>query len=210
MICVEGPLDATMTGTPAESWPAYRPCAFHVKRAARGWEIEQAMVLRRAVFCLEQAIFARDDRDAIDDRVQDDAAPAYLLVAVSMLGGAPDAVVGTVRVHEAEPGLWWGSRLAVHAAFRQHGQLGSTLIRLAVGSARARGCRRFLAQVQEQNVALFERLGWRALGRQTLHGREHCLMQADLQAFAPMADPDAGVVARPVAGRHHADRVGPC
>ena len=41
------------------------------------------------------------------------------------------------------PGLWWGSRLAVHAAFRHHGRIGATLIRLAVCSAHARGCQHF-------------------------------------------------------------------
>jgi hypothetical protein len=45
----------------------------------------------------------------------------------------------------------WGSRLAVHPAFRSHGHLGATLIRLAVSRAHAQGCRTFLAHVPSQN-----------------------------------------------------------
>ncbi|MFP3534813.1 GNAT family N-acetyltransferase, partial [Burkholderia sp. SIMBA_042] len=67
----------------------------------------------------------------------------------------PGTVVGTVRIHESEPSVWFGSRLAVHDAFRGHSRIGATLIRLAVSSAHALGCRRFLAHVQSQNVPLF-------------------------------------------------------
>ncbi|WP_342028461.1 MSMEG_0567/Sll0786 family nitrogen starvation N-acetyltransferase, partial [Rhizobium ecuadorense] len=94
------------------------------------WERREAHALRRAVFCEEQQIFEGDDRDAIDD----DAIP---IVALSMLGIAADQLVGTVRIHQAEPGLWWGSRLAVHQDFRKIGALGATLIKLAVSSANA-------------------------------------------------------------------------
>jgi len=165
------------------------PCEFRVKWAATSWEREQALALRRAVFCAEQGIFPGDDRDALDEHAQ-------LIVALSCVAGAPDAVVGTVRIHEESPGRWWGSRLAVHAAFRHHGRIGATLIRLAVSSAHARGCREFLAHVQSQNTPMFERLHWRALQRETLHGRPHDLMQADLAHYAPCDAPDAGFVTR--------------
>lgn len=114
----------------------YAPVEF-VREAAQAWERDEAHALRRAVFCIEQGIFAGDDRDAID-------AQAQLLVAMSCLGGMPDQVVGTVRIHEAAPGLWWGSRLAVHPSFRSQGHLGATLIRLAVSRAHAQGCETFL------------------------------------------------------------------
>lgn len=161
---------------------AFTPCEFRVKWADTAWEIDQARRLRRAVFCLEQGIFVGDDLDVID-------AQAQPLVAVSQVGGMPDQVVGTVRIHEAEPGLWWGSRLAVHAAFRHHGRLGAMLIRLAVCSAHARGCHLFLAHVQAQNVPLFEKLGWTWLKDETLHGRPHALMQARLDQHPPCHDP---------------------
>lgn len=169
----------------------FMPCEFRIKWAAGAWECEQALVLRRAVFCAEQGIFLGDDRDAIDEHAQ-------TIVAVSNVGGNPDAVVGTVRIHQSEPKLWWGSRLAVHAAFRHHGRIGATLIRLAVSSANARGCRRFLAHVQSQNVAMFERLHWRTLRPEHLHGRAHYLMQADLAHYPPFSDPYSGFVTRSV------------
>ena len=167
----------------------FMPCEFRVKWAATSWEREHALALRRAVFCAEQGIFPGDDRDAIDDHAQ-------LIVALSCVGGAPDAVAGTVRIHEESPGRWWGSRLAVHAAFRHHGRIGATLIRLAVSSAHALGCDEFLAHVQSQNAAMFERLHWRSLQRETLHGRPHVLMQADLAHYVPCDTPYAGFVTR--------------
>lgn len=172
--------------------PRFVPCEFRVQWAATHWEREQAHALRRAVFCAEQGIFLGDDRDAIDDHAQ-------LIVALSCVGGALDAVVGTVRIHEESPGLWWGSRLAVHAAFRHHGRIGATLIRLAVSSAHARGCQEFLAHVQSQNAAMFERLHWHSLRRETLHGRPHDLMRADLAHYAPCDTPYAGFVTRSMA-----------
>lgn len=171
----------------AASAAAFRPCEFRVTWAATPWQRRQAHALRRAVFCIEQGLFLGDDRDAIDDHAQ-------LLVAQACVAGMPDEVVGTVRIHQAEPGVWWGSRLAVHAAFRHHGRIGATLIRLAVSSAHAQGASRFFAHVQAQNVALFEKLHWRALGAQMLHGRPHERMRADLAHYPPCGDPWAGYV----------------
>jgi predicted GNAT family N-acyltransferase len=73
----------------------YAPVEYLVREAAQQWERDEAMALRRAVFCIEQGIFARDDRDAVDDRAQ-------LLVAMSCNGGMPEQVVGTVRIHRGE------------------------------------------------------------------------------------------------------------
>jgi putative N-acetyltransferase (TIGR04045 family) len=97
--------------------------------------------------------------------------------------------------------LWWGSRLAVHAAFRHHGRIGATLIRLAVTSAHAQGCRTFLAHVQSQNVPMFERLNWQALKAETLLGRPHHLMQADLSKYPPCDAPFNGFVTRSTGAR---------
>ncbi len=168
---------------------SFSPCEFRIKWAESAWERHQAHALRREVFCLEQGLFEGDDRDAIDDR-------AHLLVAVSCVGGCHDEVVGTVRIHEQAPGLWWGSRLAVTSTFRSVGRIGATLIRLAVSSAHMRGCETFLAHVQTQNVALFERLHWHSLRAESLHGRLHQVMQADLAHYPPCATPYTGFVAR--------------
>lgn len=161
------------------------PTVYRVRRALHAHEVQQAHALRRAVFCAEQGVFTGDDRDALDDQAQ-------LLVALRVEAGDTAAeegqVVGTVRIHTPEPGLWWGSRLAVHAAFRRQAHLGAGLIRLAVCSAHAQGCQRFLAHVQAQNAPLFARLHWTALRTLDIHGRAHVEMQADLSHYPPLAD----------------------
>ncbi|GLK54040.1 putative N-acetyltransferase (TIGR04045 family) [Methylopila capsulata] len=168
-----------------EAVTPFVPAGYQIKWAVGDWERRGAAALRRKVFCEEQKIFAGDDRDAIDE-------VAIPLVAASSLAVAYDAVVGTVRIHEETPGVWWGSRLAVDAGHRRVGALSAALIRLAVSSAHARGCRRFFAHVQEQNGPLFERLRWRPLETVELHGRPHLRMEADLAFYPPFATPEAG------------------
>jgi len=152
---------------------------YRIEAARHPWQIAGCHALRRKVFCVEQGIFAHDDRDAID---QD----CILLAASSCMFGHEDEIVGTVRIHQPAPGLWWGSRLAVAAPFRRVGGLGAALIRLAVGTAKSQGAASFLAHVQAQNVKLFEAMDWRRLDEKTIHGRPHYLMQADLAAYAPL------------------------
>lgn len=161
--------------------PPYRAPDYVIRFASEPWELAGAARLRAAVFCTEQGVFDGHDRDAIDD-------VAIPLVAISTIAGELDQVVGTVRIHEAEPGMWWGSRLAVAASHRRVGTLGPALIRLAVTSAHAMGCVRFHAHVQSQNELLFRRLHWKRLAEIELHGMLHALMQADMAQYPPFAD----------------------
>jgi putative N-acetyltransferase (TIGR04045 family) len=172
-----------------EPVPPYWPSHFRVKFATAPWERRACAALRRQVFCTEQGLFADDDRDGVD-------AHAIPICALSTIGGDPDAVVGTVRIHAVteRPGEWWGSRLAVARPFRGTAALGAGLIQVAVASAHARGCTRFLAHVQAGNVALFQSLDWHSLEEATLHGRPHHLMQADLAAYPPMRDSEHGLI----------------
>lgn len=163
------------------------PSEYHVKLATEAWEHREALALRRAVFCQEQRLFAFDDRDALD-------AQALTLVAVSCVSGIPEQVVGTVRIHEHGDGRWQGSRLAVQRRYRRVAALGSELIRIAVCTAHARGATRFTAQVQVQNVPLFERLHWRALESIEVCGAPHWRMEAELAHYPPCPDPDWGYV----------------
>ncbi|MDE8344453.1 MAG: GNAT family N-acetyltransferase [Acidocella sp.] len=156
------------------------PGEYRVERAQSTWQLASCYELRRQVFCVEQKIFLNDDRDEIDRS-------CIMLGAWSCLFGHSDDVVGTVRLHEPEPGLWWGSRLAVAKPFRRIGGLGIALIKLAVGTARAHGAKNFLAHVQTQNRALFESLDWSILDEKKIHGRAHYLMQADIAAYEPFA-----------------------
>ncbi|MDN7184907.1 histone acetyltransferase, partial [Klebsiella pneumoniae] len=84
--------------------------------------------------------------------------------------------------------------LAVDAAYRRQGQLGPTLIRLAVCSAHALGCEAFYAQVQHQNEPLFRRMRWQTLEWLELRGVRHARMQADLAFYPPCDDPRSGMV----------------
>jgi len=152
------------------------PGEYRIEAARLPWQQAGCYALRREVFCTEQGIFVGDDHDEVDEQ-------CLLLAASSCMFGHEDEVVGTVRIHEPEPGLWWGSRLAVAAPFRRVGGLGAALIRLAVGTARAHGATIFLAHVQAQNVKLFESLSWRRLDEKTIHGRLHYLMEADIAAY---------------------------
>jgi putative N-acetyltransferase (TIGR04045 family) len=175
-----------------EPFPEFLPAEYRVKFATEPWERRDAAALRRRVFCAEQRIFEGDDRDAIDD-------VAIPIVALSSFSVVSQEVVGTVRIHRAEPGVWWGSRLAVAEGYRRISALGSSLIRLAVSSAHARGCKRFYAHVQAQNAPLFHRLGWHTLEEKSLHGRLHHFMQADLNRYPPIANAEIGFVSLPKA-----------
>ena len=173
-----------------EPFPDFLPSEYRVKFATEAWERREAAALRRWVFCNEQRIFPADDHDAIDD-------VAIPIVAISSFCVVTQEVVGTVRIHEAERGVWWGSRLAVAAGYRRISALGTSLIRLAVCSAHARGCKSFYAHVQSQNASLFHRLNWVTIEETELHGRPHHFMEADLSHYPPFADAEIGFLALP-------------
>jgi putative N-acetyltransferase (TIGR04045 family) len=133
--------------------PPFVPPQFGLKLASETWERNAALRLRRYVFCEEQQLFSGSDGDALD-------ASASPIVAVDYVMGMSHRVVGTVRIHEESPGVWYGSRLAIEPAYRNVYGLGSGLVYRAVTTAHARGAHTFLANVQKQNASFFRRLGW--------------------------------------------------
>ena len=169
----------------SDSFSPFAACHFRIKYATERWELEGAAALRRQVFCDEQKIFDTDDRDETDDT-------AIHLVALSTMAVLADEVVGTVRIHENEPGIWYGSRLAVDRRYRRVGALGAALIKLAVCSANSIGCTRFYGNIQAANELLFRRLSWDRVAEIDLHGQPHVLMQADLAAYPPLANAPEG------------------
>lgn len=175
-----------------EVFGPFAACHFRLKYATERWELDGAAALRRRVFCDEQKIFEGDDRDATD-------VTAIHLVALSTMAVLADEVVGTVRIHENEPGIWVGSRLAVDRRYRRVGALGAALIRLAVCSANAIGCTRFYGNIQAQNELMFRRLAWARVAEIELHGQPHVLMQADLAAYPALANAPEGFHAVAVA-----------
>ncbi|MET0379323.1 MAG: MSMEG_0567/Sll0786 family nitrogen starvation N-acetyltransferase, partial [Spongiibacteraceae bacterium] len=130
----------------------FYPGEYRIRPVNADWELQGCAALRRAVFCDEQGLFQDDDSDAIDPN-------ALHIAALGCVLAQPEQVVGTVRIHESQPGIqpgvWMGSRLAVHNDFRCDHALGHKLIRHAVRLAHARGCHQFFAHVQIKNAPLF-------------------------------------------------------
>lgn len=139
-------------------------------------EVSDYFDLRKQIFCEEQGLFERDDRDAVDGR-------SYPIVAIAHQENQLDRVVGVVRIYEQEPRLWYGGRLGVHPDFRRVGRIGKGLIQKAVTTANTWGCDRFLATVQLQNVRFFTRLHWQSLKEIEMLARPHHLMEADLAHY---------------------------
>ena len=158
---------------------------FIIRQAYRPWEVAGSNQLRHDTFVNEQGIFDGNDRDEIDRDM-------ITIVAVSTLASEEDEVVGTVRIHQPEQGVWWGSRLSVAPKYRRVGKIGPELIRFAVGTAIKHGCNLFLAHVQLRNVPLFKKLNWKQLESLKIHGKTHVKMEANLSAFGSVSDPKRG------------------
>ncbi|GJF01608.1 MSMEG_0567/Sll0786 family nitrogen starvation N-acetyltransferase [Pseudonocardia sp. D17] len=141
--------------------------------------------IRRSVFVLEQAVFARSDNDVRDE----DAS------TMRILGYADGEPAGTVRLFPIDPGEpggdWQGDRLAVLPPFRSM-LLGLPLVRAAVATAAARGGSRMIAHVQPANRTFFRRLGWTQVGEPEVYlGLPHLLMEIDLAAARAASRPSA-------------------
>jgi len=175
--------------SPASSF-RFNPGEYRLKQASANWEKKACSALRRSVFCQEQGLFERDDADAVD-------AQAMMIAALTCVIGQPEQVVGTVRVHETEAGIWFGSRLAVQTEFRSHTALGHKLIYFAVGCARAQGCEKFYAQVQLKNRRLFEHLHWRSLKTVDVCGQPHVLMTADFSFYPAITNAEVSFYSPP-------------
>jgi putative N-acetyltransferase (TIGR04045 family) len=118
--------------------------------AAERWHSLGSEGLRRQVFVAEQGVFVEDDRDEHDRH-------ALPIVALSVVLGMHDRVIGTVRIYEDEGRTWYGGRLAVASEYRRFSRVGERLTIAAVSTAKLHGAARFLATVQQPNVVFFER-----------------------------------------------------
>jgi predicted GNAT family N-acyltransferase len=124
------------------------------------WQVDGYFRLRREIFEREQRLFTDSDVDEHD-------AHATPIVALSHVAGMPFEVIGVA--HE----------------YRRVGAVGGALIRTAVTTAHAHGCRRFLATVQARNVRYFEHYDFHSLGELSVRDQPHHLMQAELRSFPP-------------------------
>ena len=115
-------------------------------------EQERAFEIRKEVFVLEQKLFVDTDVD------ENDAKSIHLAAEWN------HEIVGTVRVFPVNNnGHWIGGRLAVKNGFRNTGA-GELLVREAVEYVKSRGCTKFTAHIQLENVPFFSRVGWKTIG----------------------------------------------
>jgi radical SAM protein (TIGR04043 family)/putative N-acetyltransferase (TIGR04045 family) len=146
--------------------PAFEKAEYLLKIAASEDELKQYYAVRQEVFVQEQGIFREKDQDDHD-------AESLPIIGIDPESGR---VVGVVRCYPLGNGDWVGGRLAVLPAFRRG--LGSRLVRQAMAEVQSRGCHNFYAQIQEQNVKFFQRLGWSLTGESSvLSGVVHYGMQ---------------------------------
>jgi len=89
-----------------------------------------------------------------------------------------------VRIYPAgdsEKGHWVGERLAVRQGHRVS-MAGALLVKEAMKRVKKKGCTRFTAHIQENNVSFFKKLGWKPVGPlENYVNRPHRLMEADLE-----------------------------
>ena len=124
------------------------------------------------VFVEEQKIFQASDVDEYDKE-------AVHIVALKKSDGS---MIGAVRCYRKEDDTWFGGRLTAANGYR-NGCVGSGLVRFAVKTVKSKGCKKFLAYVQPQNVNFFMRLDWKPVGETAVYeGIAHQLMEADLDS----------------------------
>jgi predicted GNAT family N-acyltransferase len=137
---------------------------YEVRRARDEAELAAALALRHAVFCLEQGVPEREERDGRDPE-------GLHLVAL-----AQGRLVGTCRLVIAGETAQF-SRLAVEAAMRRRG-IATALLRAADSEALAAGSRRLVLHAQLYARELYERAGYRPRGREFVEaGIRHVAME---------------------------------
>lgn len=134
------------------------------------FEQEKAFEIRRKVFVEEQKIFSDSDRDENDQK------------SIHLIAELDREIIGTVRLFPVnKDGHWVGGRLAVKREFRNTGA-GELLVREAIKWVKRKGCKKFTAHIQVENVPFFSRLGWKAVEpAKDYFGKPHQLMEANLE-----------------------------
>lgn len=137
---------------------------FEIRRAGTGPELDALLKLRYEVFCVEQGVPRREERDGRD---QD----ALHLIAV-----AGDRLLATCRLVFVG-GTVQFSRLAVAAEARRRG-IATAMLRVADEEARARGANRIVLHAQTYARSLYEQAGYVARGRTFVEADiEHVAME---------------------------------
>ena len=132
-------------------------------------EIAAHFSIRKEVFVHEQGVFRSSDEDEFDKK------------AIPLICEVDGHIAGTVRVYPINNNTWMGGRLAVLQEFRVS-RAGPLLVKAAVETVKQRGCTKFLAHIQPQNVRFFSKLGWLPTGTKAIvGGLIHHEMRANLE-----------------------------
>jgi predicted GNAT family N-acyltransferase len=136
-----------------------------VRRIRTRAELEAALVLRYDVFCVEQGVPVREERDGRDF-------DAMHLIAVTDTG----ELLGTCRLVFAGTTVQF-SRLAVRATARRRG-VATALLREADAETLAGGANRLVLHAQTYARPLYDSTGYIARGREFVEaGIEHVAME---------------------------------
>jgi predicted GNAT family N-acyltransferase len=145
------------TGTPIAA-------EFEIQRPTTRAEMEAALALRYEVFCVEQGVPRREERDGRDH-------DATHLIAVK-----DDIVIATCRLVFVGTTVQF-SRFAVARTARRQG-VASAMLRVADEQALARGANRVVLHAQTYVRSLYERAGYIARGREFVEAHiEHVAME---------------------------------
>jgi predicted GNAT family N-acyltransferase len=138
--------------------------SYQVRRARSAEEMDAAVALRHAVFCVEQGV---PEWEELDGRDQD----GIHLVAV-----ADGELIGTCRLVRIGRTIQF-SRLAVRCDVRRRG-IATALLALADEEAQALDAKRLVLHAQTYALQLYENAGYRPRGRVFVEaGIEHVAME---------------------------------
>jgi len=140
--------------------------AYQIRRIRDRSELKAAMDLRYEVFCSEQGVPRREERDGRDNN-------ALHLIAVA---GAGDEVLGTCRLVFVGRTVQF-SRLAVAVSARRRG-IAMALLEAAERETRAGGADRLVLHAQTYALPLYEAAGYATRGSRFVEaGIEHVAME---------------------------------
>jgi predicted GNAT family N-acyltransferase len=137
---------------------------YQIRRVRTPEELQAAMDLRYEVFCVEQGVPRREERDGRDH-------DALHLIAV-----ADGQLIGTCRLVFVGQVVQF-SRLAVRASARRQG-VATALLEAADHETQAGGANRLVLHAQTYALPLYEAGGYEKRGREfTEAGIEHIAME---------------------------------
>lgn len=138
--------------------------AFEIRRIRNREELDAAMDLRYAVFCIEQGVPTHEERDGRD------------FDAVHLIAVDGDRLLATCRLVFVGVTVQF-SRLAVAREARRRG-IATALLEAADAETRAQGASRLVLHAQTYARSLYEACGYMPRGREFVEaGIQHVAME---------------------------------